>query len=470
MSSVNPLRIAIVSTPRSGNTWLRYLVARVFGIPELSRHRLSRNEWRDLPPEIVLQLHHRREPEFEATLAEHGFRVLTISRHPLDVLISILHVAVHEIESEHWLDGRHGDERTIWGAMPRSRCFLDYAVSPRAAELLAVTSDWWQQPDCVSVRYEDCVRDTTAVLEHLESAFGRPRQVEFATALAENSLSRLRGTATNNHFWKGQPGLWRELLPEPEAREIAQAHSAILANLGYVCDPDPVLDPLTADRTWIRYAGTELRATLQKNTKAFRNTLEQERGHTAAAQAQVSGLQAELLGARAEAADVGARLAEVSARLADTQHQCESQAAQIMHERATAATLLDQERTAANNLLAQEREAAAAVLLREQQEAAARISHLSQELSVHVIEGEQLREQLITAQARLAEFDGLSGFGLRVARRLTRMQDRYPEVTATVRRALGKANAVPPPAELTMDDPATQSQDRSQIGRVRGAD
>ena len=62
-------------------------------------------DWAALPPEVVLQIHWRRTPEFQAKLNEHGFHVVTVARHPLDVLISILHFCIYESESEQWLLG-----------------------------------------------------------------------------------------------------------------------------------------------------------------------------------------------------------------------------------------------------------------------------------------------------------------------------------------------------------------------------
>src|SRR5205823_5235439 len=111
-------------------------------------------------------------PEFVAKLSEHGFRVVTVARHPLDVLISILHFCIYESESEKWLLGAGGSEAEIFAAMPRSRSFIEYAKGPRAAELLAVTPDWWGQPGVIGVRYEDCVCDAGKELQRLEGDLG----------------------------------------------------------------------------------------------------------------------------------------------------------------------------------------------------------------------------------------------------------------------------------------------------------
>lgn len=234
---------------------------------------MTDEDWRTLPSEVVLQLHWRREPEFVAKLNESGFRVVTVARHPLDVLISILHFCVFESESELWLLGAGGSERDIYAAMPCSRAMIEYAKGPRAKELLAVTMDWWEQPGVIGVRYEDCVRDTDAELARMEQVFGEVRCGTRAVAIEACSLGKLRATATNNHFWKGSPGLWRQLLPKAEADEIASAHREILERFHYPIDSNPTLTPLEADRNWIRFVGEELKVALRRSTEGHRAEL-----------------------------------------------------------------------------------------------------------------------------------------------------------------------------------------------------
>jgi Sulfotransferase domain len=282
------LRLAIVSTPRSGNTWVREALGRIYDVKHLARHIMRDADWRELPQECILQIHWRREPEFVQRLQENGFRVLVVARHPFDVLLSILHVVIYDVDSERWLDGRHGDERCLWGAMPRSRPFIDYAKGPRAGELLAVSCDWWHDPAAIRVRYEEMVANPEAQWERLVSLLGPPRGQSFAEVLAETSLERQRRYSINNHFWKGQPGLWRELLPPAEAEEIFGSLQWCFDALGYVCDPDPNLDACRADANWVQFAGEELGRTLRNNSAAVRNVLDHMNAHCEHVNAQAA--------------------------------------------------------------------------------------------------------------------------------------------------------------------------------------
>ena len=139
---IRVLRVAIISTPRSGNTWLRHLLSRLYQAATIPFHSPIEIEWNKLPADCILQLHWHPEPSFLAHLESGGFRVVVLARHPLDVLISILHFALTD-QTLRWLEGEGGNERPIFGAMPRSTAFTDYATGPRAKALLAISHEWY---------------------------------------------------------------------------------------------------------------------------------------------------------------------------------------------------------------------------------------------------------------------------------------------------------------------------------------
>ena len=145
------LRLAVVSTPRVGNMWLRRQLVALYGLEERSSHTPDEVDWPALPSACVLQLHWARTRAFERTLRRNGFRVLVLTRHPLDTLISILHFARHEPETARWLDGAEGDEHSILDADPTSPAFRAYATGRRAHALINLSSRWWDR-SLVSIR------------------------------------------------------------------------------------------------------------------------------------------------------------------------------------------------------------------------------------------------------------------------------------------------------------------------------
>jgi hypothetical protein len=219
--------------------WTRRLLRRYFALEERSAHAVGDVDWDALPERCVLQLHVDRTPEVETLVARHGFRTLVLGRHPLDVLVSILHFARHEPETARWLEGRGGDESAIVEADPTSKAFVQYATGQRAAALLSVTPQWWQAAD-VRTRYEDLVASPQFLLPRIAAVLGATPAATVEETLAEESFHALQREATNVHFWRGRAHGWQELLTPRVALRIADTHRAVFERLGYVPPQPPV--------------------------------------------------------------------------------------------------------------------------------------------------------------------------------------------------------------------------------------
>jgi hypothetical protein len=226
------MKLVLVSTPRSGNTWLRYILAGMYQLEQYAVHTPESIDWADLPPRCIVQLHWRNTPEFAQLVAAHGFRVVTICRHPLDVLLSILQFAPHEPQTANWLAGAGGDEAGIYHQAASSPEFLAYATGPRAVALLSVTPEWWHVPGIARMRYEDLVGQSEATLENLTEQLG-PAQADIKAVLAPLHIDKLRLTTSNHHFWKGQPGLWRKMIPMEAAIKMVRSHRGVMESLHY---------------------------------------------------------------------------------------------------------------------------------------------------------------------------------------------------------------------------------------------
>src|SRR5438132_8438679 len=160
------MRIALLSTPRCGTTWLRYLLGWIYAVPEFGINDPAGVEWENLPEDLVYSFHGHPTPAFLTSLEQYGFQEVVLARHPLDVLISVLQYVLHM----HWLYEEGGDETSIYGATPCSAAFLDYATSQSVATLLSISWEWWKQPTCYRIRYEDLVADPHDILIRLVQA------------------------------------------------------------------------------------------------------------------------------------------------------------------------------------------------------------------------------------------------------------------------------------------------------------
>lgn len=263
------VRVAVVSTPRTGNTWLLHLLMAAYQCPGLGVHNPFDLAWDALPEDCVLQIHWHRTPAFVSQLEQAGFRVVVMSRHPFDALISILHFCLRDANTPRWLEGEEGNERCIYGAMPRSTAFADYVSGKRAQALLGISCEWWDFPGALGVRYEELNADPEGQLLRLAQAIGRELKVSPREAVEATSMSKLRSRFQNNHyFWLGKSGLWRCLLPAANAEPLARALAPVFETLGYACDPDPALTASEADANWLRLVWADVAEDLHHLAKA----------------------------------------------------------------------------------------------------------------------------------------------------------------------------------------------------------
>jgi hypothetical protein len=296
-----PVRIAVIGTPRSGNTWLRYLLTATYDAPGFAVESPAKVAWETLPLACVLQIHWHPGERFRQLLSDHSVQVVAIARHPLDVLISILHYVVHH-DTDHWLDGEGGGEQQIHGAWPVTAAFRQYATGSRAAALLSVSQEWWPLVDERRVRYEDLNQNAVGALRRLVQALGVPPRKSLTECVRLCSLAELRRQSeSNHHFWQGKVGLWKRMLPATVADEIAAKHAQLFAELGYACDPDRDLDARQADAHWQAAVWGNLRERLLRLDQSERT---------------VRILQAELATARELTAGLSPRSAAVVGRIA----------------------------------------------------------------------------------------------------------------------------------------------------------
>jgi hypothetical protein len=429
--AVKPLRVALISTPRAGNNWLRYLLTRVYDIPGAAVHSPSEIDWETLPPECLLGIHWHPAPPFLERLDRHGFRPVVLARHPLDVLISILHFALHfsaNDATQRWLEGEAGNERPIFAAMPRSAAFLEYATGKRARALLAVSHEWWQVPGCLRVRYEDLACDTAGELARLAQELDIPLRRPVAEALEATTLSKLRAfTGSKAHFWQGKSGLWRQLLTAPEAHAIGTAYASAFADFGYACDPDPELDGARADANWINLIWDELADDLARIrthhlvVKNMRATEEK----VAAAQAQRETDRAEVAETRRVHTELVGRFTAVQQQLLDVQVTYHD-----MVEKLAASQLALGDVQARHAVAREAADVAGAELRARQAECAA----LRNELLLARQAGQDLSAELAAARVQLAAVAGLGPRSLAVARAAHGAARRLRRLVSLVRQ------------------------------------
>jgi hypothetical protein len=174
---------------------------------------------------------------------------MSIARHPIDVLVSMLHFSAHEPDVARWL---HGDYLAgLAGSSPTSARFSAFALGSGAQHLLSVTPQWWGDPATVRTTYEALVDRPERALEFLGSVLGAAPVVPYDQAVAKLTLRHYR-RLPNGHIFQARPGLWRELVLPNLAVRIRAVHPGSFTPLGYRCDPDQSLSATQAARAWDR--------------------------------------------------------------------------------------------------------------------------------------------------------------------------------------------------------------------------
>jgi len=242
------VRIFLACTPRTGNLWIRRVVAHALALPHFAGHKPEEIDWDSLPERCLVAMHWHYRDAFAAFLRARGFRIIVTTRHPLDVLVSILHFAALEPATARWLDGEGGVEGQLAHAEPASTAFAQYCLGDRADALLRVSWEWRRHADVV-IRFEDFLRAPVDVTAGILRDLDAEPMVPIDEAVRANSIDELRPLA-RRHVWRGRSGDWRQIVTMPIANGIGDRHRPYFRDFGYACDPDPSLDVDTARRNW----------------------------------------------------------------------------------------------------------------------------------------------------------------------------------------------------------------------------
>lgn len=244
------IRIAVVGTPRSGNSWIRGVLRDTLDLKEYAVHNYTELP-KNIEDKVIIQIHWPREPIFQNFLMNNGFKILVPARHPLDVLVSALHFVRREPQTGRWLEGNAEIPVDFSKESPSSPGFEHYALSFGAENLLSVSYQWSFDAKATLVRYESLVCSPKTEFQTLVESLGCTA-AKLDPALESNSFKAFRNTH-NKYGWQGTPGLWQKLIPWSLARHIRARHRATFDRLGYGV-PFYILGKRRAGAAWEKLA------------------------------------------------------------------------------------------------------------------------------------------------------------------------------------------------------------------------
>jgi len=238
------LRILILSTPKTGSTWLRSLLSGIYRLPQLYLEpgfdcvALNRGGTR-----WVAQYHLRPHAELTAWIREQHAIPITTIRHPADVLISLFHhLRSFRAQSIDFDFVR----RMLSASFDRGNITTDSSGQPFWADL-AFSLDWMSEAGTHVVRYEDLRSDPPGTLRELTSRISAvpDERIEAAIEMSDLLLMRALAGRFGGFFREGRIGSWRDLLP-PDVIEVFRSvapYAGQVAALGYSMDPaDPMIN------------------------------------------------------------------------------------------------------------------------------------------------------------------------------------------------------------------------------------
>lgn len=251
--AVYPNDTFVVSYPRSGNTWTRFLIANLVHpdkkvsftnieklIPDTSSQ--SNRALKRTPRPRIIKTHEYFDPRYPKTIY--------IVRDPRDVALSYYDFQrkYRQIEDEHPLD-RYVDDfvrgRLVsagWGTWAENVASWYYTRGQRKEFLL--------------LRYEDMIKNTASELLRIAEFLGiAPNPQRLQHAMEQSSADRMRELEkTEADQWiatkdrrkdipfvrVAKSGGWKASLPEPCVRQIENAWGGFMTELGYeLTTPNP---------------------------------------------------------------------------------------------------------------------------------------------------------------------------------------------------------------------------------------
>jgi len=237
--------IFLVSYPRSGNTWLRFMIANLLNPDEPTTflnvdrrvgdiYTRSQQALLRLPRPRVLKCHEPFEPRYK--------QVIYVVRDPRDVVVSYYH----------WKRKR----RAIPDCYPMQQfvsLFVNGEIDPNLGSWTQNVGTWLtarqNTPGFVLVRYEDLLEDAEEQLARIAQFLEcqvTPDQLRQAISLT--SVDRMQNLERRQaHLWKGSRGFrqdimfvrqgragsWRSELPESSVIEIERTCGPLMKTLGY---------------------------------------------------------------------------------------------------------------------------------------------------------------------------------------------------------------------------------------------
>lgn len=245
------MKIAILSTPKTGNVWLTSLIKEAYGLPlqqvDSSLVFLPLAELEAMGDDWLIYAHVYPDARTLDWLLSKNVHVLTTVRHPCDVLVSLRHYAS-------WSpDNTDDPARSMLADGDGFGEASARYVAEHFPNLLNISASWSRLGATV-VRYEEMIADPVGVLRRLTERIGPLTGEQIRKAVLLSQFKRMKAAVDPaaglqpwrpGHFREGRTGSWRTALGDGPVVEALRSREPFITQfraLGYSLDAaeDPV--------------------------------------------------------------------------------------------------------------------------------------------------------------------------------------------------------------------------------------
>lgn len=237
------MKILIAAPPKTGNSWLKCLLATAYGLEWLTAETApvgtDTGELRGwlaaggFPDNSVFHHHYDWSPELVALARQHGVHLATILRDPYDMFVSRYFFTQAQADNPNRPEKGLAQDAMIGDAIdgPAS---LSYLADGFGAQLRKGV-DWLRSGDSVVVRYEALHADAVAELTRATNEISPLPPERVAAAIeactADALLQRRKGL--RRRIRAATVGDWRNHLNETHLAIFRERHAEAIRALGY---------------------------------------------------------------------------------------------------------------------------------------------------------------------------------------------------------------------------------------------
>ncbi len=245
--STDHLRILIVSTPKTGNTWVKHLLANIYDLPIVTPgNSFDAAEVKAMGPRWVSHQHYGVRTDLIECGRQNNIVFVTTFRHPCDALVSKFHFVRNLGNRLQFADVDRspvmGLDQDRIGKNTASYVLDGFSIS------LDISLGWLRSGESLLIRYEDLKRDPVAALQVLTDAIRSvpPHTIERAVEMCSIDQMRKMEGMEPRFFRQGQVGGWRSELPTQiiDIFRHTPPYPSQFKELGYSLEEDYPIAPL----------------------------------------------------------------------------------------------------------------------------------------------------------------------------------------------------------------------------------